>query len=274
MKKKIAKSKKENLGWSAESCGFGLAFLAILYFSYGFFADDTLVIEADFLIFGSMLLLYISSLVLMPAGSFGRSVRYIRESKLYIWGIFLAFIFAGIVGFIFAEEFAFFADYLREIISQTEDMSGSELSIFIFLNNAKSSLIGLITGLALGIAPIFVAILNGLIVGVVLNAVWQVSGITEFWRLLPHGVFELFAVFVSLGLGVKLGLTVFSSKVWDGSRRKRRSSPPAIILDMAEALIKETGRRAWYSFLVFMQIVIPLLVLAAIIEGTLIAVGA
>jgi uncharacterized membrane protein SpoIIM required for sporulation len=61
-------------------------------------------------------------------------------------------------------------------------------------------------------------------------------------------VFELPAVFISLALGVKLGMFIFS-------REKG----------------KEFMRRARNSMIIFVCIVIPLLIIAAVIEGLLIS---
>ncbi|MEI6731787.1 MAG: stage II sporulation protein M, partial [archaeon] len=70
---------------------------------------------------------------------------------------------------------------------------------------------------------------------------------SSFWKIVPHGIFELPAIFVSLGLGIKLGAFVF------GPERK-----------------KEFVRRALASLKVFVYVVLPLLIIAAIIEGMLI----
>jgi len=36
-----------------------------------------------------------------------------------------------------------------------------------------------------------------------------IEGYGILWRLVPHGIFELPAVFISLGLGIKLGTFIF-----------------------------------------------------------------
>jgi stage II sporulation protein M len=88
---------------------------------------------------------------------------------------------------------------------------------------------------------------NGIILGYVMKGVWIDSGISNFWRIFPHGIFELPAVFISLALGLKLGMFVFS---------------------------KNPGReflsRLKNSFIIFVVVVLPLLLVAAIIEGILI----
>jgi len=66
------------------------------------------------------------------------------------------------------------------------------------------------------------------------------------WKLFPHGIFELPAVFISLALGMKLGTFIFQKK-------KMNSFKDYL----------------WNSFRIFIFVVIPLLVIAAFIEGYL-----
>ena len=75
----------------------------------------------------------------------------------------------------------------------------------------------------------------------------EAAGVLSLWRILPHGVFELTAVFISLGMGLKLGTFIFVGEK-----------------------IKSFKRFLYESINVFIFVVFPLLVLAAIIEGLLI----
>jgi stage II sporulation protein M len=86
------------------------------------------------------------------------------------------------------------------------------------------------------------------VVGYVYSKAASVGGYGIIWQLLPHGIFELPAIFISLGLGVKLGMFVFEK-------------------DKKKAFIERLRK----SFFVFLTIVLPLLVIAAIIEGLLIS---
>jgi uncharacterized membrane protein SpoIIM required for sporulation len=75
------------------------------------------------------------------------------------------------------------------------------------------------------------------------------NGIFVLWRLLPHGFFELFAVFISLGMGLKIGGFIFQKKKINFLRDNFLN-----------------------SFKVFLFIIIPLLIIAAIIESLFIFV--
>ncbi len=173
---------------------------------------------------------------------------YIKESRDYVYLILGFFIFGAVLGAVFSDYLAvILKKILLELVERTRNLSALDLTFFIFNNNVSSSLFGLLFGIFLGIFPIFTALLNGIVLGFVLSLSWRISGVADFWRILPHGIFELTAVFISLGLGIKLGMFLFSKDIK-----------------------KEFRKRFYESIKVFLLIVIPLLLLAAIIEAILI----
>ncbi|MDO8509028.1 MAG: stage II sporulation protein M [Nanoarchaeota archaeon] len=135
-------------------------------------------------------------------------IEYLKESKKYILSILILFILSALIGFINAENLQEVGNLLRDIIDKTENLSGLELIVFIFFNNAFSSLIGLVLGIFLGIFPLIITITNGIVLGYVMNRTIAVVGVFQLWRLLPHGIIELTAVFISLGLGLRLGVEI------------------------------------------------------------------
>jgi len=176
-----------------------------------------------------------------------KAFDYIKKGRNYIYFIIGVFAIGALIGFFFPDGFRFFDETLKLLAEKVKDMGALELIRFIFINNATSALFGLVFGFLLGFLPFFSALLNGLVLGYVLNGVQEKAGYGEFWKILPHGIFELPAIFISLGLGLRLGMLIFS---------KNR---------------KETLKSAlWSSIKVYLLIVIPLLVAAAIIEGLLI----
>jgi len=183
-----------------------------------------------------------------------KSWDYLKESKKFIWiviGIFLVFALIGF--FIPAPEILSkqIFEFIKEILEKTEGMSQSRLISFIFLNNIQSSFLGMVFGVFFGIFPLISAIANGYLLGFVANFVIQEDGIFSLWRIFPHGIFELPAVFISFALGLRIGASLFN-------RKKFRKFNENFI-----SCLK-----------VFVLIVIPLLIIAAIIEGTLIFLGA
>lgn len=178
---------------------------------------------------------------------FKESISYLKESMIYFWIIVGLFLFSALIGFMFPENFVFFDELLKELAEKTKGLGHGELTWFIFQNNILSSFMGLVLGIFLGVFPLMGTLINGLLLGYVYAKASAVAGWGVIWMLVPHGIFELPAVFISLGLGLKLGMFIFT-------KNKKK--------ELIERLVK--------SLKVFLLIVLPLLIIAAIIEGILI----
>ena len=178
---------------------------------------------------------------------FRESLKYLKSSKKYIYLVAFVFFASSLIGFVFPNYFSFFDDLIAQLVDKTEGMGFGELTWFIFSNNIVSSFLGLILGVFFGIFSIFNSLFNGILLGYVYNKAASVAGLGIGWHLLPHGIFELPAIFISLGLGVKLGTSFFS-----------------------KAGRKVFFERLKFSIKTFLTFVLPLLVIAAIIESLLI----
>ncbi len=178
------------------------------------------------------------------------SFDYIRHIKKFIFSIIFMFLFFALIGFFVPatpEIQQIINEFIQKLMELTEGMSQSELISFIFVNNLQSSFFGMIFGIVFGIYPIVSAIVNGYLLGYVAIAVVNAESFLSLWRIFPHGIFELPAVFISLGMGLKLGTFVFQKQKW-----------------------KSLKSSFFSSIKVFFFIILPLLIIAAIIEGTLI----
>jgi stage II sporulation protein M len=171
---------------------------------------------------------------------------YLKLSKKYIYVILVAFVLSVIIGFVFPERFEIFDKLFSELAQEARGLNWIEMIFFILQNNIVACFFGLLFGVVFGIFPLYSIIFNGLGIGYILNKVFQVSGMSDFWMLFPHGIFELPAVFISMGMGLRLGLLLLKGR--------------------------EEFKSGFYkSINSFLMIVLPLLILAAIIEGTLMA---
>ncbi len=133
-------------------------------------------------------------------------ISYLKDSQAYVLFIVSLFMLSIIIGVINADNLKDLINpILEDIIDKTENLNTLQLIIYIFINNTITSFIGILLGIFLGIMPLITTISNGIILGYVMERTVQIAGIAEIWRLLPHGIFELPAVFISLGLGIKLG---------------------------------------------------------------------
>jgi stage II sporulation protein M len=178
------------------------------------------------------------------------SLNFLRESKVFIYSIIGIFFFFVLMGFFVPvpEEISNQIIHLiEELLEKIEGLSQFELIEFIFLNNLQSSFLGMILGIFFGIFSVIVAIANGFLLGFVASASVASEGIFILWRLLPHGIFELPAIFISLGLGLKLSTFIFAKNK---------------LMSLKNYLKK--------SLITFLFIILPLLIIAAIIEGSLI----
>lgn len=175
--------------------------------------------------------------------------KYLKESKNFIWIILGLFLISILIGFFISPPTSIsekIMQYLSELLEKTSGMSSLELTKFIFLNNIQSSFFGMAFGVFLGIFPLIYTFVNGYVLGFVASMSVQTSGILSLWRIFPHGIFELPAVIISFALGLKIGLSLF----------KRNQN---VFLEYIKKSLK-----------VFLLIILPLLIIAAIIEGLLI----
>lgn len=176
--------------------------------------------------------------------------KYIQESRKFIYfvaGIFLFFLLMGF--FVSAPEFLSngIMKFIRGLLTDTQNMSQLNLISFIISNNVQSTFFGIIFGIFFGLFPLASAVANGYVLGFVSSISVNNSGLLSLFKILPHGIFELPAIFISLGLGLKTGMFVF---------RK----------DKMKAFMDYLSN----SLRIFLLIIIPLLIIAGIIEGTLV----
>lgn len=127
----------------------------------------------------------------------------------------------------------------QEIAEDLLQRSTPELIAAIFLRNGMAAVLTIFLGAFFGIVPAAAILFNGLLFGAVLQ---MAPG--DIWRVLPHGVFELPAMFIAWGLGLWVGQWFLQ--------------PPHL-----EHLKDRLGR----SLKVLLLLILPLLLVAAIIEG-------
>jgi stage II sporulation protein M len=181
--------------------------------------------------------------------NYRKSFNYLKESLNYIYVMIILFFIFALIGFFIPAPLVLhekIMELIREILEQTKGMSLFELITFIFFNNLKVGILSVVLGILFGVVPIVFSISNGYLLGFVASITAKEEGILALWRILPHGIFELPAVFISLALGLKLGVWLFLDK------KEKFSSN-----------VLNTVR-------IFVSIVVPLLIIAALIEGILI----
>jgi len=182
--------------------------------------------------------------------SIHEAIDYIKESKNYIYFGIGSFIVFLVLGFIFSQELSFLDKYIEKIFIEADKREGFDLMMYIFMNNLSVAFYNVVFGVVFSIFPFLNSVANGGVMGYVFSKVYEIAGVYEFWRIIPHGIFELPAIFIAFGLGIKNGLFLFSKK-------------PFV----------ELKRRLFNSFKVLVYILLPLLFTASIIETLLITLS-
>jgi stage II sporulation protein M len=142
----------------------------------------------------------------------------------------------------------YFDQNIAEFVGLFRALPKLELAAAIFLNNTIKALLVVVGGAALGILPVIFIFANGAAVGFVLYGSIQSRGLlTALLAILPHGIFELPAVLLATGMGLLLGRSSIKKLFGSGEA--------AIANELALAL----------KF--FVRIVVPLLVIAALVEA-------
>ena len=174
-------------------------------------------------------------------GSF-RDLREAGNTILIAVALFLICISIGMVHPSLSD------DTLSSMKSLAKHLSGKSITVLvltIFLKNSLSTVLSILTGPFLGIIPISGAMINGLLLGSTLTYIKEINQPYALIYLFPHGLFEFPAMFMAWGLGLWQGIWFFE-KQRDDSFKERRNKALRILF----------------------IIILPLLLVAAIIEGT------
>lgn len=170
--------------------------------------------------------------------------RDLYEVRGYIFAAILIFVAGNILAILIPSLGERVISTFLEYFKTFENKNALELLVAIFLKNASSALFAILFAFLFGLVPLFGAAFNGIVVGAVLNL-----NPLNFFKIIPHGIFELPASFISWGLGIWCAGGLFHS-------------PPI-------------NFRIKRSLNIYLSIIVPLLIIAAIVEvfGTKILFG-
>ncbi|MBI2628768.1 stage II sporulation protein M [Candidatus Pacearchaeota archaeon] len=242
MAKKVRSSKKNNFN-----------IFAILLIAVGFLIIIlNMFFDINYLDVFGFIIAYFGGLMyfLSKEGeNYKKSWRFLKESKNYILFAIVLFLGFMILGFLYQPGFLIEAikKIIEELLEKTKDLNFLEMLWFIFYNNTSVSFFSIILGFFFSIFPAVSIAFNGYVIGFILQKSIIIDGLGVFWKLVPHGIFELPAVFISIALGIRFGSFIFN-----------RAPSKAF-----KFYFKNSMR-------VFLFVVVPLLVIAAIIETSLI----
>jgi len=165
-----------------------------------------------------------------------------RQLRPFIFFGIALFVIGILIGTLMPERFTPLLASVRELAHELRDAGMVTLVAVIFFKNVSAAFFSMWLGSLWGIVPVVSALTNGIAVGIIFA--WSRSEILIFLGLLPHGIFELPAMFIAWGLGIWRGAWLWG---------KRNSEPYRV--------------RAQASYRIFFMIILPLLVVAALIES-------
>ncbi|MEK6880347.1 MAG: stage II sporulation protein M, partial [Nanoarchaeota archaeon] len=114
------------------------------------------------------------------------ALRFIKESRYYIYFSVVIFVFFAIFGALFPIPGFVEQELLKiiqELIKKTEGMDFFQITWYIFWNNTKVSLFAILSGIFLGFIPAIGAMFNGYLIGFISSKSASQEGIFILWRL-------------------------------------------------------------------------------------------
>jgi stage II sporulation protein M len=167
----------------------------------------------------------------------------VKDNRRLVYGFLIAWLAMAAIGYLLP---TLLEDWVQSIIDDTtSDLDGKNLrEIILYLTWSNLLAFGLIVVLGIFFMPLAAVTLNGYLLGAVLWEVMQDEGFGLAWRIAPHGALEIPALCISLAFGLRIGLCLFKRNRFENLKRTYKE-----------------------AFLVYVFIVLPLTVVAAVIEG-------
>ncbi len=168
-------------------------------------------------------------------------IDFIKNKRLFVYFALTVFILSGIIGALIYPETVIeeFLTLQEQVISQPDFF----IFLRIFVQNTFVCALLAFGGLLTAIPTLIILIFNGYVLGILFRFFSEQTSIFYILiGIIPHGVFELTAVFLASGWGLYMGFSL-KDELW-------------------VAKLKKTAK--------FFVYLLPLLLLAAIIETALI----
>jgi uncharacterized membrane protein SpoIIM required for sporulation len=175
---------------------------------------------------------------------FSDALKAIAEARSCIFIAMVLYGCAIFVGWAYADNLSFLEEQLKRLAAQFAEKNAITFIFKIFLHNLIATYVAMCFVILFGVVPTIIAVFNGIILGWIIATS---AGMTEanIWMLIiPHGIFEWPAMIVAWGIGL-----------WRGGGYRFSDT-------------SGTWKERWETaHKVFFTVVLPLLFIAAIIEG-------
>lgn len=175
--------------------------------------------------------------------------EYVLGIKKYILVVTIIFVVSIFIGSILTDTSSDVEKKAKDLAyTKVPDLSKFERVFDIFIYNVGYSLLSIVL---FGAAAIYVAFMNGFVIGMLLNFVGKIHGV---WfvvlELIPHGIIEIPALLISASIGLRIGHVWWGVDWWSGCSWSE---------NMSRELV--SGIRFYIKWIV------PMLLIAAFIES-------
>ncbi len=182
-----------------------------------------------------------------------KEAEYFYSTRKYFIAAAAVFIISFLAGILISTKYP---DVSGNVLKLLKDAFGGITSldpfgmmIEIFKNNIRNSFAALLLGLAFGIVPFAFAVLNGFVLGILVDFFIKTKGaLFVLAAILPHGIIELPVVLMSVGIGFRLGHAAYLSLI-------RLKTAYELLHEIRQAVI------------FYVKMIAPLLLLAALVES-------
>ncbi|QTL98314.1 stage II sporulation protein M [Iocasia frigidifontis] len=142
----------------------------------------------------------------------------LKKNRIYLLGSLGFFTLGIIISFLFVlykpeQAYLFLPGDLVESIKANK-LGGGEwnyplMSSYIMINNITVALRAFVLGITLGLGTIYVLFFNGTMLGALTALVYLYADPIKYWSLiLPHGIIELSAIFISGAAGLIIAKSI------------------------------------------------------------------
>ena len=175
---------------------------------------------------------------------FSDALKAIAEARNCIFIAMVLYGCAIFAGWVYADNLAFLEEQVVKLAAQFAGKDAIAFILKIFLHNLVATYVAMCLVILFGVVPGIIAVFNGLILGWIIATAQERAGINIWMMIIPHGIFEWPAMIIAWGIGL-----------WRGGGYRFSDT-------------SGTWKKRWETaHKVFFTVVLPLLFLAAIIEG-------
>ena len=189
-----------------------------------------------------------------------KDIDYLFGVRKYILIAIILFSLSAVLGAVVTEKTTEGGNISQHVMSNImiDEPTQFDAFVIIFQSNLYNCTTAILLGVLLGVVPIYIGIYNGILMGTVINFSSKMhNGVIKFiLAVLPHGIIEIPIMFISIGIGLRMGSNIISFL-----RAHLRSDGKK--LDRKIRLMQELKQ----SIGLYVRWILPGLLIAAVIEA-------